>query len=65
MVPQPQLAARSADSVESFEKRDDFCDGGWYWDGNDCTRSGWDWWGRWVLLGIVIIGAFLVFLSFW
>ncbi|MCJ1328084.1 hypothetical protein MMC10_004759 [Thelotrema lepadinum] len=42
------------------------CDGyGYYYDySGNCYYSGWNAYGRWVLLAVIVIGAFLLFLIF-
>ncbi|KAF4463102.1 hypothetical protein FALBO_10082 [Fusarium albosuccineum] len=42
--------------------RADGCGYGWYRDGNYCRRSGWSYWGRWVLAGVCIL-LFILILS--
>ena len=46
----------------------DGCPSGYYNDGyGNCIQDGntWDWWGRWVLLGAVILAILFLFLSCW
>jgi len=37
---------------------------GYYYGNSGCNYSGWSAYGRWVLIGVVIIGAFVIFLLF-
>lgn len=38
-----------------------YCPSGWYYRNGYCYRSAWSSWGRWVLVGVLIVAA-LVFL---
>ncbi|KAL7792944.1 hypothetical protein V8C37DRAFT_379600 [Trichoderma ceciliae] len=44
--------------------RDDGCGFGFFFDGNQCRRkSGWFFWGRWVLAGIAVVFALILLFS--
>jgi len=48
-----------------LEKRQQYyCNGQYYYNSYDCGNTAWGSYGRWILLGCVVVGAFLLFLAF-
>lgn len=44
-------------------ENNDRCDNGYYGSYGDCN-SAWDTWARWLVLGLIILGALFIFFLF-
>ncbi|CAK7232850.1 hypothetical protein SBRCBS47491_008408 [Sporothrix bragantina] len=54
--------APARDMIAALQSRD-ICPSGYYYSGGYCYRnSNWYWWGRWVLLGVIVFIFFLFLL---
>jgi len=53
-----------APALELEKRQSNYCNGVYYNYNYDCGNSAWGSYGRWILLGCVIVGAFLLFLAF-